>query len=132
MSWEKDGGGESTVSGLYVLEVKSLFSIVLLRFGPGSREAFHSHAFNCWSWVLGWKCLQEEHMDGSINLLPASRLQRWLGFGTYRNTFHKVSSWGTTWVLSFRGPWSPYWKEYLELESRGRTLTHGRREPCDR
>ena len=32
MNWEKDGGYESTVTGLYIVEIKKLFSIVLLKF----------------------------------------------------------------------------------------------------
>lgn len=126
-SWCKDGGLDSTVSGLFVIEIKSLFSIVLLRFSDGSREAYHSHAFNCWSWVLCGKLI-ENHLSGQINPLPRTWRERLLGFGTYRTTYHKVVSVGTTWVLSFRGPWIGHWDEYLETEHRSRTLTYGRVE----
>ncbi len=37
---------------------------------------------------------------------------------------HKVDSNGTTWVLSFRGPWNDEWKEINENGEQ--TLTHGR------
>ena len=42
----KDGGPESTVWGYFLIEIKSLFTIVLLHFKNGSREAYHNHAFN--------------------------------------------------------------------------------------
>ena len=45
----KDGGPDSTV-WMYGIEVKWLFSILLLRFEDGSRDAYHSHAFDCVSW----------------------------------------------------------------------------------
>lgn len=123
LSWGKDGGKDSTVSGLWFIEVKRLFSIVLLRFDNGSRDAFHSHAFNAISWVLSGK-LREENAwktpkEYSPSLLPVL---------TYKDTFHRVESVGRTWVLSFRGPWAKTWKEYLPQESRFVTLTHGRKE----
>mgnify|MGYP001575993171 CR=1 FL=1 len=55
----KDGGPESHVWGFWLIEAKSLFSIVLLRFENGTREAYHSHAFNSLSWVLrGRACVR--------------------------------------------------------------------------
>lgn len=122
MSWEKDGGDESTVSGLYIVEIKSLFSIVLLRFSHGSRDAFHSHAFNCWS-VQFTGYLYERFVNGTSRIIP-----KWWLFPTYRTTFHKVASTGTSWVLSFRGPWRDRWEEYLPRTGKFRTLTHGRVE----
>ena len=118
----KDGGGESTVTGYWLIEWKLLFSIVLLEFGNGSREAYHSHAFNCFSWVISGK-LKEQHLGGSFNYI----LPSFMPFMTYRDTFHKVSSEGTTWVLSFRGPWSKYWKEYLPKEDKFLKLSSGRK-----
>lgn len=121
----KDGGNESTVWGYWLVEIKSLFSIVLLCFENGSREAFHNHAFNCFSWVLRGE-LVEEHLDGEI--LGSARVNTYkpsiFPFCTYRDTFHKVSSKGRTWVLSFRGPWSKTWKE--NIDGKEITLTHGR------
>lgn len=125
MKWAKDGGPHSTVHGLYVIEIKSLFSVVFLRFSDGSREAYHSHAFNAFSWVLAGT-LREYHKDGRVNDLPP--ISRWLPFGTYRNTYHKVVSVGTTWAFTIRGPWRDRWEEYLVDAKRQRILTHGRRE----
>lgn len=117
----KDGGVESHVWGYWLIELKSLFSIALLRFEDGSRDAFHSHAFNSISWVLSGS-LDEEFRDGKGHPLVPSI---WPVF-TYRDTYHKVTSHGRTWVLTFRGPWARTWKESTPdgIET---TLTHGRR-----
>ena len=48
----KDGGPESKVDGYWLFRHKRLFTVALLRFSKGSREAYHSHAFNAVSWVL--------------------------------------------------------------------------------
>lgn len=123
MQWGKDGGKESKVWGFWLLEIKWLFSIVLLRFDHGSREAYHSHAFNCISWIFKGG-LYELHLDGKENwhrpgLKPVV---------TKRDTFHQVHSTGVTWVLSFRGPWSKTWKEFIPATNEMKTLTHGRKE----
>lgn len=125
MQWANDGGPESTVNGFFFIEFKGLFSIVLLRFGEGSREAFHSHAFNCFSWVLKGT-MQEFHRDGRENQLPPRN--RLLPFGTYRKTFHKVVSEGVSWVFTVRGPWSKTWSEYIPESNKEVTLTAGRVE----
>lgn len=117
----KDGGPESHVSGLFAVEIKRLFSVVLLRFAPGSRDAYHSHAFSCFSWVLRGR-LVENHMNGKVDTHDAS----WRPFITRRSTFHKVVSDGTTWVLSFRGPWANSWREYIPASGKHLTLTNGR------
>lgn len=116
----KDGGAESNVWGYWPIEIKSLFSIALLRFEHGTREAFHSHAFNCVSWVLSGK-LEECHLDGIVeHHTPGLR-----PIITKRDTFHRVFSHGRTWVLTFRGPWSKTWKERVAQEEI--TLGQGRR-----
>ena len=120
----KDGGPHSKV-WIYALQIKKIGTIALLRFEDGSREAYHSHAFNCFSWVLKGK-LVERHLN--FPEAPDIHTPALRPFGTYRQTFHKVESIGRTWVLSFRGPWADRWHEYLEDERRFRTLTHGRRE----
>jgi hypothetical protein len=119
----KDGGYESTVDGYWLIEIKWLFSIALLRFGHGSRESFHSHAFNCISWVFGPGQLREEHRDGRVQY---HRRSFWPVI-TLRSTFHRVFSIGTTWVLTFRGPWSKTWREHDPRTGEDITLTHGRK-----
>jgi hypothetical protein len=118
----KDGGQESTVTGYWLVEIKSLFSICLLKFEGRSREAFHTHAFNAISWVLKGS-LTEHFINGRTKKYKAS----WLPIFTPRSPFHKVDSDGTTWALTFRGPWKNQWKEWLPNEQRHVTLTHGRK-----
>lgn len=123
---KKDGGPESKVYA-WGIEIKSLFSILILKFEKGSREASHTHAFNSLSWLL----------KGA--LLEVTRNGSWIGHFRYqpslkpirtpRSCYHEVKGIEeANWVLTFRGPWSKTWKEYLPKENREVTLTHGRRE----
>lgn len=118
----KDGGYLSRVWGLFFVELKSLFSIVGLKFLNGSREAYHSHAFNALSWVLKGQLI-EQNLDGSIKQYGPSIIPIW----TPRDRFHKVTSLGTTYVLSFRGPWVSLWSEYTPGDDTFTILTHGRK-----
>ena len=121
LSTSKDGGPLSKVFGYWLVELKALFTIAVLRFDEGSREAFHSHAFDCWSWVLSGQL--EEHLeDGTVNVYKAS----WRPVRTLRTTVHKVYGRAPrTWVLTFRGPWAQTWQEVQE-DGTLVTLTHGR------
>lgn len=128
----KDGGAESTVTGYWLVEIKSLFSIVLVKFEGLSRDAFHTHAFNCINWLLFGKLL-ESYRAASGRLGYTHKMKEykpsWKPFIITRDRFHKVDSLtDTSWVLSFRGPWAKTWKEYLPNEARYRILTHGRVE----
>ena len=125
----KDGGAESTVTGYWLVEIKSLFSVVLVKFEGVSREAYHEHAFNCVNWLIKGKLFEQRlpTTDGGFNY-ARWYYPSWRPFTIRRNDFHKVDSCGTSWVLSFRGPWSKTWREYLPNEKRYRTLTHGRVE----
>lgn len=117
----KDGGPESHVFGHFLIEIKKLFSVVLLKFADGSRDAFHTHAFNAVSWVLKGKLI-EEHIDGRVvEHRPSLR-----PILTTRNDFHKVVSVGETWALTLRGPWIKEWSEYLPDKQSFITLTNGR------
>lgn len=123
----KDGGDKSLVTGYWLIESKRFFSIVLLRFDKGSREAYHTHAFNCLSLVLKGRLLEHRlHGEGrqSSRFYEASPRP----FITTRDNFHRVFGLAKhTWVLSIRGPWCDRWQEYLPKEHREITLTHGRR-----
>ena len=118
----KDGGPESKVYGFWLIESKRFGSIALLRFENGSREAYHNHAFESVSWLLkGW--LQEEHFYyGGVEHHYASLCP----IRTFRTTFHKVTSVGRSYVLTFRGPWAKTWFEQtsdgLETLSWGRVI----------
>lgn len=116
----KDGGPDSTVTGYWLIECKSLFSIVLLKFEGRSREAYHTHAFNAWSYIFpSGMGLMEHFVDGTCKFLKPDSLVY-----TPRESMHKVDSSGTNWILSFRGPWTSTWKEINEHGNQ--TLTHGR------
>lgn len=115
-----DGGKDSGVTGYWLIEWKWLFSIVLLRFSKGSREAFHSHAFNAWTvWLKG--SVTEEFWS---NQEP----KRWKAGDikyTPRNCFHKIIADEVSWAISFRGPWNDTWFEHKHKNLY--CLTHGRK-----
>ena len=115
----KDGGQNSHVWGFWAVEIKSLFSIVLLCFEEGSREAFHSHAFNAYTWFLNGE-VEEYHLNGETITWKPSIKPKY----TPRKCFHKVYSKKRTWALSFRGPWADTWREFSN--DKLTTLTHGR------
>lgn len=117
----KDGGADSTVTGYWLVENKAWFSIVLLKFEGESREAYHSHAFNCVNWLLKGSLI-EQIWKGGVNWYWPSFKPFWI----YRQVCHKVSSNGTSWVLSFRGPWTKEWFEFSNGEGYG--LTSGRQK----
>jgi quercetin dioxygenase-like cupin family protein len=115
-----DGGEKSGVTGFFLIEMKSSFSVVLLRFSPGTREAYHSHAFNAITFWLKGRVI-EEQTDGTHTAYPAAGRVKW----TPRSCFHRVRALETTWALSFRGPWANQWSEHRNGELV--TLTHGRK-----
>lgn len=118
-----DGGRDSGVTGYFLIEWKSAFSIVLLHFRPGTREAYHTHAFNAWTlWLKGRVC--EHHRDRTKQEWKAGDLKF-----TPRECFHKIESLGHAWALSVRGPWAGEWWE--ERNGWLYRLTHGRREVPD-
>lgn len=116
----KDGGPDSPVDGYFLIEIKGLFSIALLKFNKGRREAYHSHAFNAWTWFLSGNILEED-IDGTIKKYRRSLLPK----VTKRTKVHRVKALRTSWCLTVRGPWNKYWKEYTKRYEF--TLTHGRR-----
>lgn len=122
LSKAKDGGPKSTVTGYWLIELKWLFSIVLLKFENGSRDEYHNHAFNSLNWVLRGR-VNQEFLD-----------YKWSTHGpsvfpilTKRSHFHRAVSKGTTWVFSIRGPWSKVWQEYNPQTQQFSTLTNGRK-----
>jgi hypothetical protein len=118
-----DGGKDSGVTGFFLVEIKSLFSIVLLHFRNGSREAYHSHAFNALTlWLKG--SVREQRIVPSF--APEFRDYRGgqLKY-TSRDTMHRVLSFGDSWALSIRGPWTKTWQEFKN--GKLITLTNGRK-----
>jgi len=120
----KDGGPQSTVDGWWLVEIKGLFSIALLRFRGPSRFAYHEHAFNSVNWLLRGQ-LVERYRGSRIARVHNASL---IPIVTRRDHFHMVDSVATSWVLSFRGPWAKTWREYIPGVGM-RTLTDGR-EVC--
>jgi hypothetical protein len=118
-----DGGKDSGVTGYFLIEWKCLFSIGLLHFKEGSREAFHSHAFNALSWFVTG-AVREEHLDGETKEFKPSIKPKY----TKRTCFHKVFAHTDTWCFTIRGPWEDKWLEYRPVEDKMVTLTHGRKE----
>lgn len=119
-----DGGKESNVK-MWGVESKDHGSVLLLRFGRGSRDAYHTHAFNSVSWLITGGLEEEVLADD----LPQVYFPSLTPIKTYRATFHKVSGlYSSNWVLTFRGPWGRYWKEYRVAVKRLVQLTYGRQE----
>lgn len=120
LSKSHDGGKDSGVTGFFLVEIKSMFSIVLLKFNKGTREAYHNHAFNALTiWLKG--SVLEHLLDGTILQWKAGDFKY-----TPRENFHKVESLSDTWALCFRGPWLDRWNE--SRKGNLVTLTHGRKE----
>ena len=120
LSRTKDGGPDSPVNGYFLIEIKSLFSVVLLRFNEGGREAFHTHAFNALTWFLAGD-MEEEDYDGRFHTYSRSLFPKY----TPRSKNHRVWANRTSWALSIRGPWSKTWTE--DDETHHTVLTHGRK-----
>lgn len=128
MQWAHDGGEDSGVRAFFLIELKGLFSIALLHFKDGSREAYHSHAFNAISWILRGEFV-EHRLFGTMLGMPMARRRVYRPSRrpkvTLRNNMHKVISRGETWVLTLRGPWTDTWREFKN--GKYITLTHGRK-----
>lgn len=118
----KDGGKESTVDAYFLIELKGLFSIALLKFNKGSRNNFHNHAFNAWTWFLKGDMIEHD-ISGEEKVYKRSMLPKI----TKRDNFHKVVANETSWCLTFRGKWNEPWKEYNPRTCETITLTHGRK-----
>ena len=122
-----DGGRKSGVTGYFVVEIKSLFSIVVLRFSPGSRDAYHSHAFHAITWFLSGS-VREFRITPKGNVVSKRFTPSLIPKITTRDNMHKVWSDGVSWALSIRGPWTKTWKEYHPSADEVITLGHGRVE----
>lgn len=115
-----DGGEKSGVTAYFLIEWKAVFSIAILHFKEGSREAYHSHAFNALTWWLKGRVL-EKKVSGESKYFKASFIPKF----TPRTNCHKVIAKEDTYALTFRGPWLDYWYEIIN--NRKVILTHGRK-----
>ena len=118
----KDGGKESTVDAYFLIELKGLFSIALLKFNKGSRNNYHNHAFNAWTWFIKGD-MAEHDISGTTKVYKRS----WLPKITKRGNFHKVVAKSPSWCFTIRGKWKDEWKEYNPHTGETITLTHGRK-----
>jgi hypothetical protein len=114
-----DGGKSSGVTAYFLIEWKILFSIGILHFKKGSREAYHNHAFNALTWWLKGSVTEEKIDKVSKNYKPSFKPKY-----TSRGNFHKVIAYKDTYALTFRGCWKDTWNEFKNNELI--TLTHGR------
>lgn len=117
----KDGGPESHVTGFFFVEIKWLFSVVLLHFAEGTRETYHSHAFNAITRWMHGEVLEEYPVNGSQVWWPG----QWKY--TPRNLKHRIRAFKDSWAISFRGPWRKTWEEYNPQTKETSVLTHGRK-----
>lgn len=92
----KDGGPKSTVTGYWLVEFKRLFSLALLKFEDGSRDEFHSHAFNSLNWVLKGEVVEERRFNEYWELQFKRFRPSWKPVYTSRDNMHRVKSNGTT------------------------------------
>jgi len=120
----KDGGPESNVTSFTIVEIKSLFSVMFLKFSRGTRENYHSHAFNAFTWFLSGSLI-EHRIDGGKKSSWYKRSLR--PKMTPRHNLHKVYAYKDSWCFSIRGPWSETWTEYNEKTGQTITLTNGRK-----
>ena len=120
-SFGTDGGEKSGVTGFWFFEIKSLFSVALLKFKKGSRENYHSHAFNAYSWFISGK-VEEQHLGKPAMIWEPSLRPKY----TPMTTFHRVNALEETWVFTIRGPWSKSWYEYDPNDSQYIELSNGR------
>lgn len=126
----KDGGPDSNVTGYWLIECKYLFSIALLKFSKGSREAYHNHAFNAWSWIL-WGKLSEQwrvFFEGEPMSFHQILAPSFKPVYTSRERLHRVHGVAdTTWAITLRGPWLKTWSEFFEKTGKWVRLAHGRK-----
>ena len=118
----KDGGPESPVDGYFLIEIKNLFSIALLKFNKGGREAFHTHAFDALTWFLCGD-LEEEDVSGDNYTYTRSILPKI----TRKGKNHRVKANKDSWCFTIRGAWDSTWTEYNKNKKQTTTFTHGRK-----
>jgi hypothetical protein len=121
-SKKPDGGENSGVTAYFLFEFKSLFSIALLKFNKGSRDNFHTHAFNAVTWWLSG-AVTEMTVGGGEKVFNPSFKPKF----TSRDCFHKILAHKKSWALTFRGPWDTTWLEYDPNTKDLYILTDGRK-----
>jgi len=118
----KDGGPDSPVDAYFLIEIKSLFSIALLKFNKGGRENYHTHAFNALTWFLFGDLIEEDINKETYKYTPSI-----IPKITKREKNHRVKANVNSWCLTLRGPWIDYWTEDNPKTKETITFTHGRK-----
>lgn len=127
----KDGGPDSKVR-MWGIESKKHGSLLLLRFDGPSREAYHSHAFNAWSWLLRGCLIEETKVratsDGRVfsqcfDMMYEPSVKP---IYTDANTMHKVHGFGVAWALTVRTGWLNSWLDWPDTQDKPTRLTWGR------
>jgi len=121
----KDGGKDSPVDAYVLLEIKCLFSIMVLKFNKGSRVAFHTHAFNALTWFI--KGNMYEHKITRLGEPKTQYTRSVLPKVTTKDNLHKVVAVEDSWCFTLRGKWQDTWEEYCPESKEHTTLTHGRK-----
>lgn len=121
----KDGGKNSPVDAYFLIESKPLFSIALLKFNKGTREEYHSHAFDAMTWFIKGDLVEDRIINGknvykkyTRSLIPKV---------TLKENLHRVTALEDSWCFTIRGRWVDKWKEYSEKKKVTTVLTHGRK-----
>lgn len=103
----KDGGPDSPVEGYFLFEIKGLCSVALLKFNKGTRETYHTHAFNALTWFIKGSMREKRYGCALCSVYTRSLLPK----VTMRDNNHRVVAEEDSWCFTLRGPWSKYWTE---------------------
>lgn len=117
----KDGGHNSPVDAYFLIEWKGLFSVALLKFNKGTRENFHTHAFDAYTWFLKGD-LVEEDVDGTLYNYSRQFKPKL----TKKGKNHRVVAKEDSWCFTLRGAWQDEWTEYNRKDDVTTVFTHGR------
>jgi len=118
----KDGGPESPVIAYFLIEWKGLFSVAILKFNKGGREAFHTHAFNSLTWFIKGSLIEVDVSGARLRYKRSLKPKL-----TTRSKNHRVVALKDSWCLTLRGPWVENWTEYNRKINVTTTFSHGRR-----
>jgi hypothetical protein len=121
MCKRKDGGSESPVDAYFLIEIKDWFSIAILKFNKGGREAYHTHAFDAYTWFLKGN-LVEEDVNGESYVYERSLVPK----KTLKSKNHRVKALSDSWCFTIRGKWDKTWTEYNETLDETTVFSDGR------
>lgn len=121
MCKRKDGGNESPVDAYFLIEIKDWFSIAILKFNKGGREAYHTHAFDAYTWFLKGN-LVEEDVNGESYVYERSLVPK----KTLKSKNHRVKALSDSWCFTIRGKWGKTWTEYNEALDETTIFSDGR------